>query len=350
MIIEICWNFENNKHPAVVREESKKGRLKMGRMIRTVALSLGLLVPAHLALAQTYPSRPITFLQGYAPGGNADVVARIIGKQMAASFGHPVVVESRPGAGGNLASKEVARAKPDGYTIVLLTTAHAVSPTLYPSLGFDPIKDFEFVGNVADAPFLVVVNDDSPFKDIKALAAAARAKPGGLTVGTAGIGTGQHVCEEMLGAAIGTKFVHVPFRGDASAVVGLLSHTVDVVIAPGTAVRANIKAHKFRALAISSSRRWTEFPDVPTIAETVAPSFEVVGWLGVATTHGVPKPIIARLDQELKRDLSNPEVSGHIRALGLIPRYGTPQQMKEKIIAQLGQWKKVLEKAGIKPK
>ena len=216
------------------------------------------------------------------------MLARIIGKELSASLGQPVVVQARPGAGGNLAAEQAARADTDGYTLVMLTTAHVISPSLYKRLAFDPIEDFEFVGNVVDAPYIIVVNEDSPYKNIKDLAAAARAKPGSMTVGTAGVGTGQHICEEIFASSIGTKFVHVPFRGDAAAVAGLLSHTVDIVVAPGTALRANIKAGKFRALGISSSKRWAELPDVPTIAETVAPGYDVVGWLGVATTHGTP--------------------------------------------------------------
>ncbi len=327
----------------------------MHRSIRTLAVSAGLFLAGlafvdRPARAADYPTRPITFLQGYAPGGTADVLARIVGKELSASLGQPVVVEARPGAGGNLASEQAARATPDGYTLVMLTTAHVISPSLYQRLAFDPVKDFEFIGNVVDAPYIIVVNEDSPYKNMKELAAAARAKPSSLTVGTAGVGTGQHICEEILASSIGTKFVHVPFRGDAAAVAGLLSHTVDIVVAPGTALRANIKAGKFRALGISSPKRWTELPDVPTIAETVAPGYDVVGWLGVATRNGTPKPVVDKLRTALERAMAMPPVEKQIENLGLVPHYIPGPDMKDRVAGQISRWHEAIVKAGIEPK
>lgn len=327
----------------------------MQRSIRTLALSAGLLLAGIASISQPagaadYPTRPITFLQGYAPGGTADVLARIVGKELSASLGQPVVVEARPGVGGNLASEQASRANPDGYTLVMLTTAHVISPSLYKRLAFDPIKDFEFIGNVVDAPYIVVVNEDSPYKTMKELAAAARAKPGSLTVGTAGVGTGQHICEEILASSLGTKFVHVPFRGDAAAVTGLLSHTVDIVVAPGTALRANIKAGKFRALGISSPKRWSELPDVPTIAETVAPGYDVVGWLGVATTHGTPQPVVDKLRAALKQAMAMSSVDKQIENLGLVPHYIPGPEMQSRVSGQISLWHQAIVKAGIEPK
>jgi tripartite-type tricarboxylate transporter receptor subunit TctC len=327
----------------------------MDRSIRTLAVSAGLVVAALAFVSQPalaedyYPTRPITFLQGYAPGGTADVLARIVGQELSASLGQPVVVEARPGAGGNLASEQAVRAAPDGYTLVMLTTAHVISPSLYKRLAFDPINDFEFIGNVVDAPYIIAVNENSPYKNIKDLAAAARASPGTMTVGTAGVGTGQHICEEIFATSIGTKFVHVPFRGDAAAVAGLLSHTVDMVVAPGTALRANIKAGKFRALATSSPKRWAELPDVPTIAETVAPGYDVVGWLGVATRHGTPKPVIDKLGDALKRAMAMPSVVKQIENLGLVPHYTLGSKMKDRVVSQISRWHEAIVKAGIEP-
>jgi tripartite-type tricarboxylate transporter receptor subunit TctC len=327
----------------------------MQHSIRALALSGGLLWAllasvSHPTRAADYPMRPITFLQGYAPGGTADVLARIIGKELSTSLGQPVVVEARPGVGGNLASEQTSRANPDGYTLVMLTTAHVISPSLYKRLAFDPIKDFEFIGNVVDAPYIVVVNEDSPYKTMKELVAAAVAKSGSLTVGTAGVGTGQHICEEILASSIGAKFVHVPFRGDAAAVAGLLSHTVDIVVAPGTALRANIKAGKFRALGISSPTRWTELPEVPTIAETVAPGYDVVGWLGVATTRGTPEPVVEKLRASLKQAMAMPSVEKQIENLGLVPHYIPGQDMKVRVTGQINRWHEAIVKAGVEPK
>src|SRR5262245_10471206 len=266
----------------------------MERLIFAVVLTAaGLLAAAPLA-AQDYPTRPIRFLQGFAPGGNADTVSRVLGEELAKGLGQPVVSESRAGAGGNLASAEAAKAPPDGHTIVLLTTAHVISAALYKSLAFDPVADFAFVSTVADFPFFFVVNAKSRFRTIEELVSGARAAPSAVTFATAGLGTGQHMAGELFGITIGAQMLHVPHRGDSAAVTALLSGDVDVVIAPGTAILSHIEAGTFRALAISTGRRWPNLPDVPTVAETVAPGYGVMAWMSVATPRGVSRPIVER--------------------------------------------------------
>lgn len=319
-------------------------------MLRTAfAVGVGLLsaLLAQSANTQEYPSRSIRFLQGYAPGGNADIISRILGEEIGKSLGQPVINEARPGAGGNLASEVTAKSNPDGYTIVLLTTAHVISPALYKSLNFDPVKDFQFISTVSDFPFFIVVNSDSRLKRIEDIVAEARAKPGTVTVGTAGVGTGQHMCSELFASSIGTKFVHVPFRGDSAAVTALLGSNVDFVIAPGTAIFSNIEAGKFKALAVSGSERWASLPNVPTIAETVAPGFEVMAWVGVATTHGVTQSVVERLNKEVRHALSVSSVTDRLRALGGVPRSSTPDEMRARTVAQIARWKEVANKAGI---
>jgi tripartite-type tricarboxylate transporter receptor subunit TctC len=309
----------------------------------------GLACSAQQAPADDYPSRPIKFLQGFAPGGNADVITRVLGEEMAKSLGQPVIAEARPGAGGNLASEQIARAAPDGYAIALLTTAHVISPALYKSLSFDPVRDFAFISTVSDFPFFIVVNAESPYKDVKELVSAARAKPGTVTVGTAGVGTGQHMCVELFATSIGTKFVHVPFRGDAAAVTALLGSTVDFIVAPGTAILGNIEGGKFRALAISGTQRWAPLSSVPTVGETVAPGFDMMAWVGVATTRGVPTPIVERLNREVRQALAQPAVEKRLRDLGGLPSSSTSQAMTDKVIFHVRRWKEVAEKAGIQP-
>ena len=314
-----------------------------------LALALGLLAPALPLAAQEFPNRPIRFLQGFAPGGNADVIARLLGDEMSKSLGQPVVAEARPGAGGNLASEQTARATPDGYTVVLLTTAHVISPALNKSLNFDPVKDFEFVSTVTDFPFFVVVNADSPHKTIQDLVAAARAKPGTLTIGTAGVGTGQHMCAELFASSTGTKLVHVPFRGDAGAVTALLGSSVDAIVAPGTAILGNIQGGKFRALAVSGAERWGPLPNVPTVAEAVSPGFEMMAWIGVATGKGVPATAVTRLNKAVRDAVALPAVDKRLRDLGGVPKSSTPQEMADKVAFQVRRWKEVAQKAGIEP-
>jgi tripartite-type tricarboxylate transporter receptor subunit TctC len=321
----------------------------MRRQAFAFATALALLAGLAPLAAQDFPSRPIRFLQGFAPGGNADVITRVLGEEMAKSLGQPVVSEARPGAGGNLASEQAARATPDGHTIVLLTTAHVISPALYKSLNFDPVNDFEFISTVSDFPFFVVVNADSPHKSVQDLVAAARAKPGTITVGTAGVGTGQHMCSELFASSIGSKLVHVPYRGDAGAVTALLGSNVDFIIAPGTAILGNIQAGKFRALAISGSQRWAPLPDVPTVAETVSPGFEMMAWVGVGTTRGTPKPVVDRLNKAVRDAIALPSVEKRLRDLGGVPSSSTPAEMTQKVAAHVARWKDVARRAGIEP-
>jgi tripartite-type tricarboxylate transporter receptor subunit TctC len=304
----------------------------MSRTLWGLMIATGLVCGAQHATAEDYPTRPIKFLQGFAPGGNADVITRVLGDEMAKSLGQPVIAEARPGAGGNLASEQIARATPDGYAI-----------------SFDPVNDFEFISTVSDFPFFIVVNAASPHRDLAELVAAARDRPGTVTAGTAGVGTGQHMCTELFATSIGTKFVHVPFRGDAGAVTALLGGNVDFIVAPGTAIFGNIEGGKFRALAISGKQRWAPLASVPTVAETVAPGFEMMAWVGVATTRGVAKPIVERLNREVRQAMAQPAVDKRLRDLGGIPGSSTPQEMTDKVAFHVKRWKEVAEKAGILP-
>ena len=299
------------------------------------------------AHAQDFPTKSIRFLQGFAPGGNADIIVRVLGEELQKSLGKPVIAEARPGAGGNAASEQIVRAAPDGHSLVLLTTAHVISPSFLKSIPFDPVKDFAFVSMVAEYPFLIVTHAQSPYKDIKQLVEAARAKPGALTYGSAGVGTGQHMCGELFLSTTGLKIAHLPFRGDADSVTSLLSSSVDYIIAPATAVLGNIQSGTFRALAVSGSRRLPLLDTVPTIAETVAPGFEMMALAGVATTAGTPQPIIDRLNTEIHQAIAQPSVDRRLRDLGGFPAPGTPEQMTTYIAAQIKRWAGVVEAAGI---
>lgn len=315
--------------------------------MRNLILALLLCATTVSATADDFPNRPIRLLQGFAPGGNADIISRVLADEMSKTLGQTVITEAKPGAGGNLASDVVAKASPDGYTIVLLTTAHVISPALSKAQNFDPISDFEFISTVTDFPFFIVVNGNSRFKTIGELVAEARAKPGTLTVGTAGVGTGQHMSSELLAVSLGTKFVHVPFRGDAAAVTGLLGNTIDFIVAPGTAIFSNIEAGQFRALATSGARRWGSLPDVPTLSESVTKGLEVMAWTGVATTKGTPKPVVDRLNAAVHQAIKNTTVSDRLTSLGGYPSSSSPEEMTSKVTAQVRLWKDVATKAGL---
>ena len=316
--------------------------------LASVALAAALSGLCIAAVGQdVYPSKPIRFLQGFAAGGTADIVTRVLGEALAKSLGQPVIAEARPGAGGNQATEQIVRAAPDGHSLVLLTTAHVISPSLLKSIPFDPVKDLSFISMVAEYPFFIVVNAKSPFQTIQDLTAAALAKPGSLTYGSAGVGTGQHMCGELFLSTIGAKIVHLPFRGDADSVTALLSNSVDYIIAPATVILGNIEAGTFRALAISGQTRLPQLSNVPTVAETVAPGFEMLAFSGVATTAGVPRPIIERLALEVHKAIAEPSVARRLRDLGGLPAPSTPEEMTLRIGAQIKRWAGVIEAANI---
>jgi tripartite-type tricarboxylate transporter receptor subunit TctC len=323
----------------------------MVRCASRVGLAVILALGAATANAQDkYPSRPIKFVQGFPAGGNADVLTRVIGAELARSIGQPVIPEARVGAGGNIAAEQIARGTPDGYTLLLATTAHVVSPALYASLNYDPIGDFAFISQVTDVPFFIVTYAEAPYKTIKDLVDAARGNPGAVNIGTAGIGTGQHMCLELFASTLGVKIQHVPFRGDAGAVTGLLGRTVDAVVAPATAVLGNIQGGNFRALAITAKERWPALKDVPSVAETVSPGFEMIAWIGAATTHGTPKPIIDRLNEEFRRAIAQAGVDEQLRNLGGFPKSSTPEEATARVKFEIARWKDVAQNAGIAPR
>lgn len=317
----------------------------MGRLISTLLFGLALGIAP--AAAQDYPNRSIRFLQGFAPGGNADVISRLLGEELGKRLGQTVVPESRAGAGGNLATDVVAKAQPDGYSIVLLTTGHVISGALYKSLPFDPVNDLQFISTVSDFPFFFVVRADSKFKSMADIVAAAKTKDGAINYGSAGVGTGQHLTGELFSTSIGAKLIHVPFRGDSAALTGLLSGDIDFIIAPATAIFSNIEGGKLRALGTSGATRWDQLPNVPTVAETVAPGFEVVAWTGIATTKGVARPIVDRLNSEFSKVLAMPSIIKRLGELGGIAKSSSPEQMTDRVKTQIARWNAVIDKAGI---
>lgn len=317
----------------------------MGRLI--CALVLGLFAVTLPATAEDYPTRPIRFLQGFAPGGNADVTSRVLGEELSKALGQPVVPEARAGAGGNLATDAAVKAPPDGYTIVLLTTGHVISAALYKSLPFDPVGDLQYISTVSDFPFFFVVRADAQYRSIAGIVAAAKAKEGAVSFGSAGVGTGQHLTGELFAASVGARMLHVPFRGDSAALTALLSGAVDFIIAPATAVSGNIAGGTLHALAASGATRWDQLPDVPTIAETVAPGFEVLAWTGVATAKGVPRPVVDRLNAELRKILAMPHVKKRLAELGSTARASSPEEMTARVSSQIARWRTVIDTAGI---
>jgi tripartite-type tricarboxylate transporter receptor subunit TctC len=316
-------------------------------MHRHILAGLGALLLASLpAQAQSWPERPITLIQGFGAGGNADTIARLIATPLSEALGRPVVVEARTGAGGNIASEAVARAQPDGHTLILLTGGHTASAALYRTLRFDPVADFAFVSTVAVFPFVVATRADGPIQSLPALIERARRDPGGVTFSSVGVGSTQHLAGELLAQTAGVRMTHVPYRGGTQPLTDLLSGRIDLMVDSITVTGGGIRAGTVRALGITSREAWPLLDTAPSVAATL-PGFEVLSWVGLAAPARTPQPIVDRLHAELSRILGSAEMQERLARVGTLARASTPGEMRAMVTAQVAQWQRVVEAAGI---
>jgi tripartite-type tricarboxylate transporter receptor subunit TctC len=320
----------------------------MIKTVRTSVVSATLLACACFSVsAQTYPERPIRLVQGFAPGGNADTIARLLGAELSKSLGQPFVVESVSGAGGNIAAAAVARAKPDGYTFLLATGGHAVAGAIYKELSYKTVDDFEMISTITYFPFLLVVKADSPYRQLSQLLTDARAKPQAVSYGSAGIGSTHHLAGELLAKMSKTDLLHVPYRGDAASITGLLSGEIPVIIAPPTAVLGNIKAGKLRAIAVTGPQRWPEMPELATVAEQGVTGYDVRSWAGLMAPAGLARPVLDRLNLEVGKALQLNQVRERLKDMGGEVKASTPEDMKSMVSSELQRWSRVVNEANI---
>ena len=310
-------------------------------------LTITALMLPGVALAQAYPDRPIKVMQGFAPGGNADNIARTVGMEMGKGLGQNIVVEAQAGAGGTIAANTVAKARPDGYSLLLATGGHAVAGALYNNLAYRTVQDFEMVSTITYFPFLVVVPANSKYPSLSALLAAARANPTEVSYGTAGIGSTHHLAGELLASMSKTQLLHVPFRGDSASLTSLLGGEIPMIIAPPTAVMANIKSGKLRAIATTGPQRWQGLPDVPTVSEQGVSGYDVQSWAGLMAPAGTPKPVIDRLNAELQKALLVSAVKTRLEDMGGEVRGSTSEEMRNMVATQTQRWVQVVNDAKI---
>ena len=301
----------------------------------------------NVAVAQDeYPARPIRLVHGFAAGGNADVVARIVANEMSQGLGQQVIVDSKPGAGGNIASAFVTKARPDGYTMQLMVGGHTVSAALYKSLPYDSVADYEFISTINKFPFLIAARKGA-YASLKDVVTKAKAQAGQLNIGHSGAGTTQHLTGELLALQVGARFVQVPYQGGIAASTALLRSEVDLLIDAGTVITNQVSAGAFELLAVTSRERWPRTPSIPTVAETVAPNFDVVSWTGLAFPAGTPKPIVDRIRTELHRALNLPEVQQRLRALDSEPAGSSGEEMVALVKRQIAMWTQVVAETGL---
>ena len=310
---------------------------------------LALLMPA-VAHGQDWPTRPIHVIVSSGAGGTADILARVIGDRLAPVLGQSVVIEDRPGAGGHLGAGSVARAEPDGYTLLMSgSPTHSVGPHLFKNLTYDPMRDVPPVAMIAVAPNLLVVNAALPVTSLQDLIALAREKPGQLTYSSAGTGTSGHLAAELLKTTARIDASHVPYKSGPEAVTAVLSGAVTFVFFTVPSVLPQVEAGKLRALAITSAERSRLVPNVPTVAEVGFPGFEVLAWYALFAPRGTPAPIVARLSREIEKIVQLPDVRAKMVQLGMEPRYMNPQQLTAFVAVESPKWGQLLRASGATP-
>ena len=309
-------------------------------------LSLLLVVCCALPVAaqsQTYPSKPVRMLVGFPPGGGTDIMARIVGAKLADALGQQVVIENRPGAGGNISADLAAKAAPDGYTVLMGHVAPiAIAPWLYPKLAYDPQRDLAPISFIASSPNVLVVHAALAASDVRSLIALARAKPGQLRYASSGSGTVQHLAAESFRQAAGIQMLHVPYKGSSQAVVDLISGQVDMNFDTTPSVINYVKQGRLRALAVTTAKRSALVPDVPTLAESGLPGIDFSTWWGLFAPAGTPRSVIERLNRETLKALQLPDVKEKLAGVGAEPAGNSPEEFAAFIRSETEKWGRVI--------
>lgn len=305
-----------------------------------LAASLAAFVP--LAHAQTYPNKPIRMMVGFAPGGAADILGRITAQALGEAIGEQVVVDNRAGAGGLIATEIAARANPDGYTLLFTSPPHAINAALYRAAKYDPVKDFAPVTQVVWTALVLTVNTTSPFRSVKELVSYAKTNPGKLTYGSGGSGASGHLAMELFKSVAGVDIVHIPYKGTGPVITDLIAGQIQMTIGSAAPTLPMVKAGKLRALAVTSRTRSVVMPDVPTIAESGVPGYEVTQWFGILVPQGTPQPVVARLHAAMLQGLQRKDVRDRFLGSSAEPVGGTPEALKALVAREVATWGKLV--------
>jgi len=312
---------------------------------RRALLALGAASPAFAQ--EAWPTRAVRLIVPYAAGGPSDILARLLGVGLTEIWGQPVVVENRPGAGSAIGTEVVARAAPDGYTLLLAAGAHTMNPALM-KLPFDAVRDFTPVLNCAVHPMVLVVHPSTGINDVAGFVAAAKARPGAITMSSAGVGNGSHLAMALFAGIAGIELTHVPYNGAAPAQAALVAGQVQGGFLNSTVAVPQIRSGALRGLAVADARRWRELPDLPALAELGYPGAETVAWYGILAPAGLPPGLRARLERDLRAVMAKPAVQERILAVGLDPLDTGPEAFQAQIAEETARWAKVVRAAGIK--
>jgi tripartite-type tricarboxylate transporter receptor subunit TctC len=319
-----------------------------GTHVKKLLLAVLASVLPHAASAQVFPAKAIRILCPFPPGGGVDITARAISQELAAQLGQPVIVENKPGAGGNVAAAEVARSAPDGHTLLLtLNALHAISPHLYASLPFDAMKDFSFITPLVSFHNVLIVGPGSTLHSVQEVISAAKREPGRITFASSGNGTNLHLTGELFKSMAGVELVHVPYKGSAPALTDLMGGAVAMMFDTIPSAVSQVKSGKLRALGVTGAKRSPLFPEVPTIAEAGLPGFEVVSWYGLAGPAAMPRELVRRLNAEAAKAAGSGAFRSRMQPLGFEIVTSTPEKMAEMLAADSARWAPVIKAAGV---
>lgn len=323
----------------------------MPYLVRSLIL-LFLLSPSGTAIADEYPSRPVTIIVPFSAGGPGDVIARILGSAMSAALKQSIVIENAVGAGGTLGTNRVAKAAPDGYTLLLMHVGQATAPALYAKLPFDPVGDFAPIGLITDVPMILVARPNFPAKDLSEMIARIRSEGGKMTFGNVGLGSASQLCGLMFMSATDTKLTPIYYKGGGPALNDVIAGHIDVYCDPATGPTPYIQSKTIRGYAITSKTRVATLPDVPTSAEAGVPEFNVTTWYGLYAPRGTPKPVLDRLVGALQSALRDPVLVNRFAELSMAPvepERATPDALEGFLKAEIGKWGMIIKAAGIDP-
>jgi tripartite-type tricarboxylate transporter receptor subunit TctC len=320
---------------------------KVARHLALVVAAV--LIAAPVAVAQTYPTKPVKLVVPFPPGGSLDITGRLLAQKLTEAWGQPVVVENKPGAGGNIGADLVAKSVPDGYTILLgALSTHAVNPSLYAKMPYDAAKDFAPITLIAITPNVLVVNAASPVNNVREFIAYAKANPGKLSFGSGSSGSAGHLAGELFKVETGTDAVHVPFKGGAPATQALLAGDTQFMFDNLANAMAQVKAGKLKALAVTTAKRSPLVPDLPTMAEAGLPGFDISTWYGLFAPAGTPPAVVAKWNAEVTKILNAPDVRARLVADGAEPAPNTPEQFAQMIASELVKYARIVKISGAK--
>jgi tripartite-type tricarboxylate transporter receptor subunit TctC len=345
------------KPTTIYLSEKREGEMKK-IVVTLLFLSLGWIIASNAqtqtlkgqaqntAPRENYPAKPVRILVGSSAGGPTDILARLVAKKLSDSLGQQFIIDNRPGAGGNIAAEIVAKAQPDGYTLYMVPATHSVNPSLFKKIPFDTERDFKAVGLVAEGPFVLVVHPSLPVKNVKELIAYARMHPGELNYASANIGGLPHLAGELFKSMTGVQMTHVPYKGAAPATVALISGYVPIMFNNMLSAVPHVKAGRLRALAVTSSKRTSVLPEIPTVAESGVEGFEVSGWYGLLAPAGIAADVLGRLNNALNNAMRQPEIVKQLANEGIDAITSTPDEFEARIRKDIAKYAVVIKASG----